>query len=113
MLLLYTNQNKMSKLTGQFCKTPTGISCYEIYAAGPDILPKIANLLQISFGLTPEPLIDGFDVFYLDCVKEGVAITIGWDIWSGCFIMPLYSSTENEKTVDEIGVFLTPLLNTF
>lgn len=102
----------MDKLSGQFCKTSTGITCYEIYEVGPEILPEIANLLQINFGLTPKPIIDGFDVFYLDCVKEGVAITVGWDIWSGCFIMPLGDSIKNEKIVAEISAFLTPILDT-
>ncbi len=96
----------MSKLTGYFNRTNTGEKIYEIYEASPDILPKIAALLQARFGFVQKTFLDGIDVFYLDCVKDDIQITIGWDCWSGCFIMPVGKSPENDQIIEEIGSFL-------
>ena len=100
----------MGKLTGRFFTTGSGVKTYEIYEATRHILPEIAALLQAEFGYTPQALIDGIDVFYLDCEKEGSQITIGWDCWSGCFIMSVVDTANSEQVIREIGDFLSTKL---
>lgn len=101
----------MNKLTGRFSETFTGLKTYEIYEASASILPVIAALLRDNFGFTVQSLIDGIDVFYLDCVRPDCHLTIGWDGWSGCFIMPLGPAPDWGKLLAEIGAFLDARLD--
>ena len=96
----------MKKLNGNFSITESGSISYEIFDAGAEKLPEIVALLQTRFGFTQQPLKWGLEGCYLDCILESVEFIIGWDIWSGCFIMPLSRSEEGDRIINEIGAFL-------
>lgn len=96
----------MKKLTGLFTTTPTGLKTYEIYYATSGLIPVVAVLLAEKFGLAPGYLLDGIDVYYLDCTRPDCKITLGWDNWSGFFIMPNGANPNWDKILGEIGDYI-------
>jgi hypothetical protein len=65
---------------------------------------KIATVVTEKFQFTHSNPIIGLDQFFIDFVKGGVKITIGWDIWSGCFVMA--HDMAGDKYIVEIGNYL-------
>lgn len=103
----------MAKLTGNFFETASGGLSYEIGEADSTALPKIAKLIEQQFAFVPERFLDGIDVLWLDYRRDDLKITIGWDIWSGCFVMaasgPDYLAAD--PVIREIGEFLETQLD--
>src|SRR5207244_9635227 len=83
---------------------------HEIYEANSDFMFQIVEVLESRFGFqaTGNPL-DGIDVIYWDFARDGVKLTVGWDIWSGCFV---FATTEaGDEIVKEIGQYIDGALN--
>ncbi len=98
-----------SKLHGSLQKTANGHASYEIYNASPEIILKIADLISARFGFT---LLDlpgiGLDVVITRSRKGEIELTLGWDIWSGFYLMG--SSLEGDLKVKEIGGYLDSVI---
>ena len=95
----------MIKLDGKFNKTAEGNETYDIYHADAEHIFPVATLIQKNFGFKPLQLpIFGLDCAYLEMTQEDIKIIIGWDIWSGLFVMA--SDKKGNSTVREIGEFL-------
>ncbi|MFX1442322.1 MAG: hypothetical protein ACFFHV_02820 [Promethearchaeota archaeon] len=95
----------MTKLKGKFNKTTEGNETYDIeYAEAEHIFP-VATLIQKEFSFEPVQLpIFGLDSVYLEMIKQDIRIIVGWDIWSGLFVMATHKKANS--VVRKIGEFL-------
>ena len=97
-------------LTGVLYKTPHERSSYEIYEADLGFLFKIVNVLEARFGFAAVTLpVDGIDCLYWDFARAEIRLTVGWDIWSGCFVFA--DSEAGDEVVEEIGQYLDQVLH--
>ena len=95
----------MTKLKGKFYKTAKGNETYDIEHAEAEHIFPVATLIQEHFGFEPIQLpIFGLDSIYLEMIREDIKIIVGWDIWSGLFVMSPYKKANS--AVREIGEFL-------
>ena len=96
-------------LKGCYFQTAHGRVSFEI-DANSDLLFKLADVLSSQFGFEAvgAPL-DGVDVIYWDFSCEGSKLTLGWDIWSGCFIFG--NTQEDDEIVRSIGHYLEAVLH--
>ena len=89
-------------MEGRLSKTSSGFLSYDIKDAEQDHIFVLADSLTREFGFqmtgVPAP---GPDGVYWDAVKGSVRLTVGWDIWSGAFVMANCQSgnAEVEKLV--------------
>ncbi|MEW6126597.1 MAG: hypothetical protein AB1757_06115 [Acidobacteriota bacterium] len=92
------------KLTGAYHTAANGHLSYEIYRATPDFLLYAAEILRDHFGFSEatKPII-GLDQIISECTKEEVTLMLGWDIWSGFYI--LADSDAGDEWVKTIGKF--------
>jgi hypothetical protein len=75
-------------LEGKLHKTASGFYSYDIVEADNDFIYKLANVLtkQFGFDMVNTPM-TGLDGVYWDAIKKNVKLTVGWDNWSGAFVM--------------------------
>ena len=92
-------------LTGCFHKTAQDRTSYEIFEADSDFMFQIVEVLESRFGFHAITIpMDGFDVIYWDFARDAIRVTVGWDVWSGCFV---FATTEaGDEIVKEIGQYL-------
>ncbi len=93
-----------------FFKTAKGYNSYEINDADPTFIYKIATVIVDVFKFTHLKPIIGLEQVFIDFVKEEIKITVGWDIWSGCFVMAYDKA--GDGYILEIGRYLNEKLNT-
>ncbi|WP_144028399.1 hypothetical protein [Paenibacillus ferrarius] len=99
----------MKELKGKFYKTSKGYDSYEIFDVEASFIFKIAIVVVEVFQFThADPLI-GFEQVFMDLVKDEVTITIGWDIWSGCFVTA--NDPKGGAWILQIGNYLDGQLN--
>ena len=75
-------------MIGRLFKTASGFYSYEISEAEQDYIYVLADILVEQFGgsmVTP-PIV-GLDSIFWTFSNEKAKLTVGWDIWSGAFIM--------------------------
>lgn len=96
-------------LKGFFSRAAQGQLLYEI-DTNSDLLFKLAEVLVSNFGFRSigAPL-DGIDVIYWDFARDELKVTLGWDIWSGCFIMA--TNADCDEVVQSIGQYLEKVLH--
>ena len=95
----------MTKLNGKFYKTAEGNETYDIEHVEAEHIFPVATIIQKTFGFKPLQLPNfGLDSAYLELIKEDIKIIIGWDIWSGLFVMAI--DEKGNLAVREIGDFL-------
>lgn len=99
----------MKNLEGKVNKTFEGYNSYEIEDADTSFIFKIATVVTEKFQFTHANPIIGLEQVFMDFVKDGVKITIGWDIWSGCFVMA--HDKAGDKFIEEIGNYLNAHIN--
>lgn len=92
-------------MKGEFRKTASGFNSYELANVEENYMYKFADVIVDifqfeQFGL---PVVGG-DGVYWDFFKDGVKLVLGWDIWSGCFIMS--DSLLGDKYVSDIGIYI-------
>ncbi|NQX57944.1 hypothetical protein [Paenibacillus qinlingensis] len=101
----------MKKLQGKHIKTSKGYNSYEIYDADLSHVHKIAAIVTERFRFIHGTPVIGLEQVFLEFVKDGVNITIGWDIWSGCFVMA--HDSVGDKYIEVIGNYLDAHLTLF
>lgn len=99
----------VKELKGVLRKTFKGFNCYEIEDADANYIFKLAVLVTEKFQFTQEQTIIVLEQMFIDAVKDDVMITIGWDVWSGCFLMAYDKA--GDIHVQEIGSYLDEHLN--
>lgn len=96
-------------MTGQIVKIANGHESYEIYAADSDFVPQIIKIMQERYGFRPGIPLCGPDEIYVDCVRQRLKITVGWDNWSGAFVMAY--NRKGDAFVRELGAYLDTILD--
>ncbi len=98
-------------LTGRQYKTASGRASYVISNAGAEYVFTLVEVLQHCFGFHNVGLPrTGPSEVNLHCQREaengtaGVTLLVGWDSWSGCYVMSL--RPEDDPLVEEIGRYL-------
>lgn len=95
----------MIKLNRKFFKTAKGHLTYDIYHAEAEHIFPVASMIEKKFGFkTLNVPILGLDSAYLELIQNEIKIIVGWDIWSGLFIMS--SDLKGDTTVRKIGKYL-------
>ena len=74
-------------MEGKLGKAENGYCTYDISNAEQDYIFVLADILTKRFGFHMATPIPGLDGVYWDAVKEDVKLTVGWDVWSGAFVM--------------------------
>ena len=62
---------------------------------------------QFGFSKSRTPVV-GLDEIITDCEKEDVKLLLGWDIWSGFYVMA--DSEAGDAIVDEVGKYLNSII---
>ena len=75
-------------MEGKLRKLENGFYSYDVFETDQDYIFVFANILEKQFGfrMVNYPMV-GLDSVYWEAVKNEVKLTVGWDIWSGTFIM--------------------------
>jgi len=69
-----------------------GFNSYEVFHAEQDQIFVFADILekQLGFSMETSPVI-GLDGIYWNSKKQGIKLEVGWDNWSGAFVMSFCS----------------------
>ena len=104
-------KNDAVKLAGSLYKTADGRQSYEIYLATSEFIFVAAKILHEQFGFSKchEPFV-GLDEVITDCEREGIKLLLGWDIWSGIYLMA--ASEAGDAIVSEVGLYLNSIIQT-
>jgi len=95
----------MIKLQGNFSKTAAGHETYDINHAEAEHIFPVATIIEKQFGFKPLQLpILALDSAYIELKRNDIKIIIGWDIWSGLFVMAV--DHKGDSIIHEIGEYL-------
>lgn len=95
-------------LSGQFALTASGRQSYELSNADWVMVMPLVKIATEFFGFTSRLPVYGFDELYVDCKRDDIEITVGWDTWSGCFVMG-YTEASDEF-VREMGDYVDHMI---
>jgi len=75
-------------MNGKLTKTSNDYNSYEISDADQNYIFVLADILtkRFDFHMVNAPVV-GLDSVYWEATKKNVKLTVGWDIWSGAFVM--------------------------
>ncbi len=97
------------RLEGRFYKAANGHESYEIFYAAPDIIYEIDEELTSKFGCSSLKMsVAGLDEVIAKCYKNETKLLVGWDNWSGFYIMA--DSRDGDPLVKEIGKYLDSII---
>lgn len=96
-------------MIGKFYNLANGYKSYEIFEADEKYLFKFADTLieRFEFKNKGEPIV-GLESIYWDFYRQSIKVTLGWDIWSGCFINA--HCEEGSNFIEEIGNYINSIL---
>jgi len=102
-------KNDGVKLEGTFYKAANGRQSHEIYRATSEFIFVAAKIWHEQFGFSKSraPIV-GLDEVITDCEREGIKLLLGWDIWSGFYVMA--DSDAGDAIVHEVGTLLNILI---
>jgi len=73
---------------GELQTISSGFLSYEFSEAKADSIYEIGASLTNHFGFKEQCApVFGLDGIFWDFFRGDVNLTVGWDIWSGCFVM--------------------------
>lgn len=98
-------------MLGQFNRTASGRNSYEIYEANGGLVFKIVEILQEQFGFTSRLPVFGAEEIYIDCKSDDTRLTVGWDQWSGCFVMAC--DEPGDEVVQQVGDYINSLYDDY
>lgn len=91
--------SKMMHLKGNIITARNGHLSYEINSANSSFLPVLSQILQNEFGCVP---IGETTAFVSEVVSDielhGIKLGLGWDNWSGAYVMALCSEGDQHIT---------------
>lgn len=98
---------KLSK--GALHKISSGFLSYEFFEAKEDLIYDIGASLINYFGFKEQftPAV-GLDSIFWDFCRDDVKLTVGWDIWSGCFIMS--NCKKGDEFIAQYQIYVENLL---
>lgn len=95
----------MRELKGHVFKNASKRNSYEVLELQATAIWTIATWIQDEFGFQPKTLpIFGLDEVFLDLWKDQMQITVGWDNWSGIFVMA--HTEQGDPAIEEIGRYI-------
>jgi len=94
-------------MKGTLHLTSNGLASYEVLDAEYSTVLEIATILENKFTFIPTSHIVGTEQTYMEFQKEGINVTLGWDIWCGCFLMAHEHS--GNPYIQHIGTYLNTL----
>jgi hypothetical protein len=107
--MIHRRYMKEEKLEGFFWRAANGRQSYEVYRATPDFIYEVASLLRQRYGFSePKRPVVGLDEVITECSKDGLKLLLGWDNWSGCYV--LADTPEGDEVVNEFGAYLDSIL---
>ena len=95
-------------LSGQFRQTASGRQSYEIANADWMMVASLVKIATEFFGFTSRLPVYGFEELYIDCKRDNLEITVGWEYWSGCFVMGY--SPESDEFVRVMGDYVEHMM---
>ena len=97
------------KLSGKSGVAANGHHEYWISDAIPQFLYKAADVLQEKFHFSKmkEP-VGNPDHIISECSKDGITLLLGWDIWSGFYV--LSDSANADEVVVQIGKYFDSII---
>jgi hypothetical protein len=95
-------------MLGQFLHTAAGTLSYEIYEANDTLVYTIVSVIEKRYGFMALLPVFSMDEIYINCHRDEVMLMVGWDEWSGCFIMA--ASPAGDSVVREIGQYMEDML---
>ncbi|GEM_PF-1153060 len=102
-------KNDGLKLTSIFYKAANGRQSYELYQATSALIPVVAEILRQRFGFSEcKPPFVGLDEALTECEKGDSKLLLGWDNWSGFYIMA--DSEVDDLMMFEIGSYLDSII---
>jgi len=76
------------KAQGEFFETDEGHLSYELEDLEAAMVFSVANRIQRRFGFAPtKPQAFEPEAQLIDLVRDGVRIAVGWNDWSGLYVM--------------------------
>jgi hypothetical protein len=100
----------MRSLKGKVHKTEQGNNSYEVFALEPTAIYIISTWLQADFGLeASKELVSGLNILTLNLWRGNMRITLGWDNWSGIFVMA--HNPDDDALIEQISAYLEPRLH--
>jgi hypothetical protein len=94
--------------TGKFFSTAKGRTSYEVQTAEDATAFKFAEVVSARFGFTKTAEVLGFEQIFIDFKRGNLAISVGWDTWSGAYVRAL--TKQSDRIVAEIGAYLNMVL---
>ena len=100
----------MTIKNGKLYKTGKGYYTYDVeYAEAHHIFP-VMTAIEKQFNFSPGRLPGlGLDTAIGELVRDNIRILVGWDIWSGVYVMAL--DVEGNEVIQEIAEYLDPILD--
>ena len=97
----------MGKLRGKWYKLTNGYDSYDFFEAESYLIFRLAVLLEQRFHFAPPQTlpIPFFEGAYIDYEQ----LSLGWDIWSGLFLMA--TSEEGNQVLHRIAVEVEDMVN--
>jgi hypothetical protein len=95
---------------GKFLSTVKGRTSYEVQAAEDATAFKFAEVISARFDFAKTTEVLGFEQMFMDFKRGNLAISVGWDTWSGAYVRAL--TKQSDKIVVEIGAYLNMMLAT-
>ena len=93
-------------MEGKLNKTANGFKSYDISKVEQDYLFILADILTKQFGFHMASVpISGLDGVYWAAIKQNIELTVGWDIWSGAFVMA--NCIDGNEYVEKIAAYLS------
>ncbi|MFT3894070.1 MAG: hypothetical protein QM730_20765 [Anaerolineales bacterium] len=104
------NTEENRTLEGEFYQAANGHVMYSVFYAAPKILSEVGNILVAKFECTKlDPPLAGLDAVITQCQKGNIELDLGWDNWSGFYILAV--SSEGDELVREIGTYLNTIIS--
>ncbi len=92
-------------LRGTIVTAKNGHLSYEVDSASSNFLPVLSQLLQNEFGCIPVGETTTFvSEIISDIELNGIKLGLGWDNWSGAYVMALCS--EGDQYITDIANYL-------
>ncbi len=78
-------------MNGELSQLPNGFNTYDIFDANTKYMYAIIDFISKKYNFTINDIpflgVIGLDGIFYELKRKNIKLTVGWDIWSGVFIM--------------------------